>query len=50
MVSSYTQKDSTIDDTAKTVKAKISHRICLADIVKLQWLEHLWNHEKMFET
>ena len=18
--------------------------------VKLQWLEHLWNHEKMFET
>ena len=20
------------------------------DIVELQWLEHLWNHENMFET
>ena len=23
---------------------------CLHNIVELQWLEHLWNHENMFET
>ena len=22
----------------------------LLDTVELQWLEHLWNHENMFET
>ena len=25
-------------------------KICILYTVELQWLEHLWNHEKMFET
>ena len=27
-----------------------SFMLCLHCTVKLQWLEHLWNHENMFET
>ena len=23
---------------------------CIIDIVELQWLEHLWDHENMFEA
>ena len=24
--------------------------VLLLNIVEVQWLEHLWNHENMFET
>ena len=29
---------------------KAINRNTIRDIVELQWLEHLWNHENMFKT
>ena len=28
----------------------LSLHVCRVNTVELQWLEHLWNHENMFET
>ena len=49
MISSTFTKMQFLDQLAP-VSPTQSSRIILSNTVELQWLEHLWNNENMFEA